>query len=392
MTFVFLTNLVNHHQIHLADELYGMLGKDYSYVAFEPLPDWLRNGGYQDIDRPYILRAYESAENFRKAEELACTADVVMIGAVSRKLVSRRQSENRVTLHYSERWFKDGYRKLLSPLAWVRFYRYHIRYRNRRSYLMCASAFAAKDAEMVFAYPGKCYKWGYFPEVPELDMEESLKERESTSVRILWVARFIGWKHPEKMVSLGRYLREKGYDFEIDMIGGGELFRRTGDLIERYGLGDRVRLLGNFPNPEVLEMMRSHHILCFTSDRNEGWGAVLNEGMANGCCPVASDEIGAVPFLVENGANGLVYDSDSTDALCRSVEYLILNPDERRRMAVNAYRTMHDVWNPANAARRLVVLAQSMLDGNIVEFDEGPCSRAQSSSGDTGPYNRWTVR
>ena len=66
MKLTFLTNIVNHHQIPLADEFYKLLGDDYTYVAFEPLPDWLKKGGYQEIERPYVLKVYEDTKYLPK--------------------------------------------------------------------------------------------------------------------------------------------------------------------------------------------------------------------------------------------------------------------------------------------------------------------------------------
>lgn len=376
MTFTFLTNLVNHHQIHVADELYKQLGNNYVYVAFEPLPDWLKKGGYSEIDRPYILRAYESEKNLAKAKHLAYHSDVVMIGSASDSYVKQRLEENKVTFHYSERWFKDGYYHLLSPRAWWHYYRYHMRFRNKRSYMLCASAFTAPDVSKVFAYPDKCFKWGYFTQVEDLDIGFSLERRRASTVKILWVARFLSWKHPERMLQLCRYLKERNYNFEINMIGGGELFEKIEVEIKKQNLSEKIHLLGNMPNAKVCEVMRRHHIFCFTSDRNEGWGAVLNEAMSNGCCPVASDEIGSVPFLIEDGKNGLIYRQNSTESFYRCVEGLIQDTTRREDLASQAYRTMKELWSPQNAARNLLMLSESALEGNICEIKEGPCSKA----------------
>lgn len=377
MTFVFLTNLVNHHQIPLADELYLSLGNDYVFVAFEPLPDWLKKGGYGEIERPYILRAYESSENHAKAQYLTDTADVVMIGSAPESLVKKRLEENKVTFHYSERWFKNGYHHLLSPRVLFFYYRNHTRFRNKRSYMLCASFYTASDVSKVLAYPNKCFKWGYFTYVHEYDIERSLKERRASTLKILWVARFLKWKHPEQMLQLCEYLVEKGYDFEINMIGSGCLFEKIKSEIEQKKLDGKIHLLGNMPNAEVCEIMRQHHIFCFTSDRNEGWGAVLNEAMSNGCCPVASNMIGSAPFLIDRLQNGLLYQANKVEDLCSCVEYLIEHPMEREKMATNAYRTMKTLWNPQVAAKRLLDLSNAMLEGSCLEIDEGPCSKAE---------------
>lgn len=47
---------------------------------------------------------------------------------------------------------------------------------------------------------------------------------------------------------------------------------------------------------EVRSYMEKADIYLFTSDFNEGWGAVLNESMNSGCAVVASHAIGSVPF------------------------------------------------------------------------------------------------
>ncbi len=376
MRLVFLTNYMNHHQVPVADEFYRILGDNYVFVAFTDIPGFRKSLGYQEIERPYVLKAYENASNYAKAVKLANDSDVVIIGAAPEALVQQRLKENKVTFHYSERWFKEDYHSLLSPRAWKYWYLNHTRFRNKRSYMLCASAYTAADVSKIFAYLNKCYKWGYMTAVPELDVVESLKARSTSTVKILWIARFLQWKHPERMLQLAEFLRPKGYAFEINMIGGGELFETIKSEIDKRGLSDCVHLLGNMPNPKVVERIREHHIFCFTSDRNEGWGAVLNEAMSGGCCPVASNMIGSVPFLIKSGENGFIYKDSSVKDLCEKVEYLIQKPQERERMAINAYNTLHDVWNPKNAAESFIRLATAKLEGRELNISEGPCSIA----------------
>lgn len=378
MTLTFLTNLVNHHQICVADELYGRFKEGYVYVAFEPLPEWLRKGGYQEIERPYILKAYESEENRARAEALAYESDVVIIGSASEKLVRRRLQENKITFHYNERWFKRISYHLLSPRLWKRIFCNHIRYRNKPSYMLCASAFTAPDARKVFAYPGKCFKWGYFTRVDDFNLEASLAAKRGNT-RIMWCARFLDWKHPELPVKLARRLKDTGYDFRLDMYGSGVELERTKELAGRLGVEDVVAFKGNLPNEEILQEMRGHNIFLFTSDRNEGWGAVLNEAMSNGCAVVASDKIGSVPFLVKDRVNGLVFKSEDLDSLTSRVRELLDVPTVCEDYARAAYRTMREEWSPRNAAGSLVNLIGVIMAGRLEEYkkSEGPCSWAR---------------
>ena len=79
MTLTFFTNYIHHHQIPLADAFYQQLGTDYRFVAMEELPDWLIKGGYDPtIDRPYIIRAYESSEAMSVAKRLMLESDIVI--------------------------------------------------------------------------------------------------------------------------------------------------------------------------------------------------------------------------------------------------------------------------------------------------------------------------
>lgn len=119
-------------------------------------------------------------------------------------------------------------------------------------------------------------------------------------------------------------------------------------------------------------------IYLFTSDRNEGWGAVLNESMKSGCAVVASHAIGAVPYLMKHRQNGLIYKSGDVDGLYKKVKYLLDNPGEQERLGCAAYETITGLWNEEVAAQRLVILSEHLLSGEKHPdlFEDGPCSRA----------------
>lgn len=122
--------------------------------------------------------------------------------------------------------------------------------------------------------------------------------------------------------------------------------------------------------------MRNHQIFLFTSDRNEGWGAVLNESMSNGCAVVASDLIGSAPFLIEDGVNGLLFKSENVDSLYAKVKMLLDNPTLTENMAENAILTMRNTWSPKIAAERFIKLASNLSNGEDTPFENGPCSKA----------------
>jgi glycosyltransferase involved in cell wall biosynthesis len=198
-------------------------------------------------------------------------------------------------------------------------------------------------------------------------------------MEIIWTARFLDWKHPELAVQLAYELKKKGYNFHLKMIGAGELVDATQKLIKKLDVFDCVSYLGSLPNTEVRRFMQKSNIFIFTSDRNEGWGVVLNEAMSCGCAVIAGNEIGSVPYLLEHKKNGLMFQSNNLKSLLEQTENLINDTAFRNQLTKNAYFTMVTDWSPNNAATRLILLAQSLLEGKQLSFGKGPCSRAEST-------------
>ena len=379
MTIVFVTVALNIHQVGIADELYRLTDGNYWFIETGDVSEDNSKGGKLNnfSKRPYFIRITDKEFSVQKALQLVRNADVMIYGAAPLMYLRERIKTGKLTFIYSERWLKKGILNLLSPrllkLQWF----YHTYCYGKPFYALCSSAYAARDFRLMRSFIGKCYRWGYFTEVHEFDMESILrKKRESSKEKILWVARLVNWKHPEAMIELALQLLQEKVDFNINMIGTGDMFYQLQAQIEKYGLGEYIHLLGFMSNEEVRKIMLSHHIACLTSDRNEGWGAVLNENMGSGCCPVSSIEAGATPFLIRDGVNGFSFHLKKKNDLFEKVLWLIKHPKERERMSLEAYKTIRDVWSPTNAANRLYKLCRSMLNGRECVILDGPCSKS----------------
>ncbi|WP_290080414.1 glycosyltransferase family 4 protein [Bacteroides acidifaciens] len=379
MTIVFVTVALNIHQAGVADELYRLTDGNYWFIETGDVgADNSKGGKLNDFSqRPYLIKTADGEPFVQRALQLVRDADVMIYGAAPLIYLRERIKIGKLTFMYSERWLKKGILNLLSPRLLKQQWFYHTYCHAKPFYALCSSAYAARDFRLMNSFIGKCYKWGYFTDVYEFDMKAILcKKKENSKVKILWVARLIDWKHPEVMIDLAlRLLREKVV-FNINMIGTGGMFNQLQTQIQKHGLGEYVHLLGSMSNEKVRQLMLSHHILCFTSDRNEGWGAVLNEGMGSGCCPVSSIEAGATPFLIKDGVNGFSFDLKKKNDLFEKVLWLINHPEERERMSIEAYKTIRNMWSPTNAANQLYKLCESMLNGKECVFREGPCSKS----------------
>lgn len=359
MRLVFYVNYLNHHQVLVADELYRFLGEEYRFVATLPRNEKELKGGVDYSTRPYCILAGESEASHQQALKLACEADTCVFGACSQEYAVERAKQKNCGLAFEmgERWLKRGIINILSPNLrkwWFNYMRY---YRKKPYYKLCSGAYVAPDDEMLGCYKGRHYKWGYFTEVDEnLNVEMSAQDAFTSEITpLMWCARFLMWKHPEQPVLMAKNLKDKGYKFILNFYGSGDLEEPTKQLAKRLGVEDRVIFHGNKPNAEILDAMRAHDIFLFTSDRYEGWGAVANEAMANGCVLVGNSVIGSVPYLVDDKVTGCIY-NESLDNLIETVTWLLDNPEERSKISLNGYHRMCNIWSPINAAKSLLKL------------------------------------
>lgn len=379
MKLAFYCNHLNHHQVRVADELYRLLGSEYVFISTEPRNNKSLKGGVDYSSRPYCILAGESREAHDKAMELARTAEVCVFGACSQEYAVERASQKDCGLSFEmgERWLKRGWINVLSPTLrrwWMNYMRY---YHNKPFYKLCSSAFVAQDDNRLGAYLGRHFKWGYFTGVDcDFDVEASSDVSTTGITPLMWCSRFLSWKHPELAVKMAQRLKEDGFGFVLDFYGCGEVEQKTRDMVTRLGLDDVVRFHGAIPNDQVLKEMRRHKIFLFTSDRFEGWGAVANEAMSQGCALVGSDAIGSVPYLIDQCLNGMIFKSGDVNSLTDCVKALITNQSLLEDIRYNAIETMQTIWSPAVAARNLLQLIDDIKNGRPCSIEAGPCSIA----------------
>lgn len=368
MKIAFVSNYINHHQIPFCNAMHKLLEGEFTFVQTEPMEEERVQMGWHHGERPSYVHCYYEEEEYCRKLILDC--EVVLFGGTDEEsYIVDRLKAGSLTIRISERLYKTGQWRAVSPRGLRKKYRDHTRYRKAPVYLLCAGGYVPSDFHIVRAYPGKMYCWGYFPETKKYDIEELLERkgygREGAGGKgipyFLWAARMIDWKHPELAVETARHLKEKGISFHMDLIGDGQMRAEMEALADRYGLGEQVAFLGYQPPEQVRQYMERADVFLFTSDRKEGWGAVANEAMNSGCAVIADHMIGAVPFLLKSGENGLIYEDKRAEQLFALAEQLARDGDFCRKLGRNAYRTIIEVWNAENAAGRLMALIQKML-------------------------------
>lgn len=389
MTITFVSNYINHHQIPLCSELYRELGDDFVFVQTEPMEEERIRMGWnaEDAGLPYVMQAdAEPAEGNTLADpvrEKILGCDILLAGwapAVS-DLIVERVKAGKYTFRISERIYKDGQWKAVSPRGLASKWKEYTRFRRSPYYLLCAGAYTASDFGLIGAFPGKKLRWGYFPQMRTYAEGELIEKKRSRALgeetQLIWAGRFVNFKNPWMIPELVRWLSRAGAAFHLHVAGGGEGENEMRRSLMEEGLDRYVTFHGFMPPDAVRDLMEACDIHVMTSDAGEGWGAVLNESMNSGCAVVAGTEAGAVPFLIRDGVNGFLYEHRDVDAMAAAVLRLTGDRELRERTGMEACRTITQLWNAQTAAERLLYVCRALVkDGKIPEtlWEDGPMS------------------
>ena len=98
--------------------------------------------------------------------------------------------------------------------------------------------------------------------------------------------------------------------------------------------------------------------------------------MNSACAVVANKAMGAAPYLIQSGENGILYRNKQEEELWKQLQVLMQQHHYRENLGRKAYDTIVSVWNSEIAATRLFNCIQAELAGEkIPRFENGPLSR-----------------
>jgi len=165
--------------------------------------------------------------------------------------------------------------------------------------------------------------------------------------------------NPVRLVSVGRAVNKKGYDFLLDAlstlpgglnwhfshIGGGELLGELKAKAVRLGIDDRISWLGALPQTEVLALYRQSDLFVLPSrisadgDR-DGLPNVLMEAQSQRLACLSTD-ISGIPELIEHAQTGWLVPQQNSSALSEALLQLITDAELRERLAEAGRQRVH---------------------------------------------------
>lgn len=142
--------------------------------------------------------------------------------------------------------------------------------------------------------------------------------------RLVCVGRFHAQKGQLLLVEAACLLARAGTQFELVLVGDGELRSQIEMLLQSHGLADRVRITGWISGAEVRQEILAARALVLPSFA-EGLPVVLMEAMALRR-PVISTYIAGIPELVRPGEHGWLVPAGDVEALAAAMQACLDSP------------------------------------------------------------------
>lgn len=188
---------------------------------------------------------------------------------------------------------------------------------------------------------------------------------------------------------------EKGMD---TLVEAAELTGLPFSLSRNESSAVKVALPPDFPvvvtrNFEELDgYYRGARMLVFPSRYFETFGLVGAEAMSRGI-PVIAARVGALPELIEDGVNGMLFEPGDARELARKVRRLWDDPELCRRLGRAARAKAASLWNPFSHFERTKAVydaacgltplaANDEPDASVVSIREGRRERGSVESGE----------
>lgn len=195
-------------------------------------------------------------------------------------------------------------------------------------------------------------------------------EKSKISTMYLYPAHtFEEYKNKVKFLTIGNWVRKKGYDllfralqqinsddYVFWIVGGATNSSDSVDLMklrEKYGLKNRVVILGYQPSKIVKILLEQCDIFCLPSvtDYDETGKVIEREGIPVALMeaiqhykPIISSKHSGIPELV----NDILIDENNIEQLKDAINYLKNNPDNWDRISNNNYHKFKDRFNEKN--------------------------------------------
>ncbi len=162
------------------------------------------------------------------------------------------------------------------------------------------------------------------------------KRRKEISPRLLYVRAFAGLYNPQMAVRVLRALLVDHPDAELCMVGPDKdgTLEECEALARKLNVEDKVTFTGRLSKAAWHELSEGYDVFINTTNKDNTPVSVI-EAMALGL-PVVSTNPGGVPYLIDDGEDGLLVGLNDVEAMVEKIAFLINNAHQAIAVANSA--------------------------------------------------------
>jgi GalNAc-alpha-(1->4)-GalNAc-alpha-(1->3)-diNAcBac-PP-undecaprenol alpha-1,4-N-acetyl-D-galactosaminyltransferase len=166
-----------------------------------------------------------------------------------------------------------------------------------------------------------------------LNLEEMIPNNDREENNIIAVGRLDRVKGFDRLIRAFARLENK--DWKLTIVGEGSERNILEKLIYDLKLEDYISMPGR---TKAIEKWYQKSSIFVLSSRIEGFGNVLCEAMAYGCACVSFDCIAGPNEIITDKIDGYLVKDGDINALSEKMDFLINNPEDRRRIGREAMK------------------------------------------------------
>ena len=190
-----------------------------------------------------------------------------------------------------------------------------------------------------------------------------------------------------QILSVGYLIERKGFEYliksvkevlkeysnvKLKIIGSGPLESKLKYLITELKMVDRVELIENVSDNELLNLYNSSDLFILpsitdTQGNTEGLGVVLLEAMACGL-PVIGSKVGGIPDIIKDCETGLLVDEKNILDLSMKIKNLINDNDLRKKIAAAGFNMVKERFSWDNISGSYLTIYNDFNHNKIKKF------------------------
>jgi glycosyltransferase involved in cell wall biosynthesis len=154
---------------------------------------------------------------------------------------------------------------------------------------------------------------------------------------ILFVGNLIRRKGVSFLIESLNLLRGTIPEFLAIIVGQGEELQNLKSMVSRYALNSHVKFYGRISKTELSELCAAADVFVLPST-SEGHSVALLEAMASGL-PIVASDIEGNRESVEDGVNGLLFKTASTEKLAEKLAIVLTDQNLKQVMSIKSSET-----------------------------------------------------